>query len=421
VQAEGSSLPRKVGLAMAGFMAVVAGGAGFIADRQMSEMAYQDAYHHGRAVLDALAIPAAVAIATSDYAKLDNFVAELERAEGGEILELFVVDGDGRLMATSATGLVGARARPHRGRASVSSEFIARALAAKDVWFAFGPDPRSPEVLDIAKPIEQGQRWGTIIARFSLADSGRALTRLERYTAVITVLAAVLGWAISFAFLSKLVITPARRLAELAAELERANKELAELATTDGLTGLRNHRFFRTTLDFEIKRGARTVHQLCLLMLDVDHFKSFNDTHGHPAGDEVLRKVGRLLAANLRGTDLVARYGGEEFAVILLDTAADEGLRTAEKLSELFRREPFEGEHTQPSGKLTVSIGLAAFPEDAATPERLIRNADLALYEAKRRGRNTVVRFWDEIPQHTGQSAECAPADPPTASAEAKR
>jgi diguanylate cyclase (GGDEF)-like protein len=387
---------------MAVFMAVGSGFAGLIATRQMSEMAHEAALHQGRAVLDALSIPAAVAIATHDYTKLDNFVAELERAQHGDLLELFVLDQDGRILATSKSGVVGTRA-------DFDQTFVDRALQVSDVWFAFGPDRNRPSYLDIARPIFQGQRWGTMIARFSLDSLNAALARLERWTIAITALAAVLGWVISFYLLSRIVITPANRLQELAEKLEHANRELATLAVTDGLTGLKNHRFFRNTLEFEIRRGARRIHPLTLLMIDIDHFKNYNDTHGHPAGDAVLKKVGAILASNLRSTDLVARYGGEEFAVILLDTPPDEGFKTAQKICGLFRQEPFEGEESQPNRKLTVSIGVASFPDDAESPELLVRTADLALYDAKRRGRNQVVRYTADIPQHTGKTSDVAP------------
>jgi diguanylate cyclase (GGDEF)-like protein len=195
-------------------------------------------------------------------------------------------------------------------------------------------------------------------------------------------------------------------------ELEEANEELARLATTDGLTGLRNHRYFRSTLEFELKRGARRPHLLALCMIDIDHFKKYNDTYGHPAGDEVLKHVGRILSESLRSTDVVARYGGEEFAVILLDTSPEEGFRTAQKIVTLFREEKFDGESALPNGKLTVSAGIASFPDDADSAGGLIRCADLALYEAKRRGRNDAVRYSVEIPQHTGQTADAQAATP---------
>lgn len=436
-------------------MAVGSAVAGAIASREMSELAHQSALREGRAALDALAIPCAVAIATHDYTKLDNFVAELARTQHGELITLLVIDADGKLIATTKTGLVGTRTH------EPDETFISRALIARDVWFEFGPDPYAPRWLDIAKPIEQGQRWGTLLARFSLSATEASFARLERKIVLVTVVAGIVGWAIAFFLLSSLVIGPMRHLARVAKklgegeldvrskleradeigqlgdavnvmadrlkaytasledavqartkELREANEELARLATTDGLTGLRNHRYFRNTLEFELKRGARKPHPLTLCLVDIDHFKKYNDTHGHPAGDEVLRKVGRLLMNNLRSIDVVARYGGEEFAVILLDTGPDEGFRTAQKIVQLFRDEKFEGEEALPNNKLTVSVGFASHPEDAEGPNPLVRCADLALYEAKRRGRNGVVRYSVEIPQHTGLTSDAMAAMP---------
>jgi diguanylate cyclase (GGDEF)-like protein len=437
-------------------MAVGAAVAGAIASREMSELANQAALRQGRAALDALAIPAAVAIATHDYTKLDNFVAELVLAQRGELLSMIVVDADGRMIATTKTGLVGVRTN------DLDETFISRALLATDLWWAFGPDPYAPEWLDIAKPIEQGQRWGTLIARFSLASTEASFARLENRIIMVTVLAGIIGWAIVFVALSVLVIGPMRELARMARklgegelevradmqradeigdlatalnimadklrtytaglesavkarteELEKANLELARLATTDGLTGLRNHRYFRNMLELELKRGSRHQHPLTLVMIDIDHFKSYNDTYGHPAGDDILRTVGRMLSSCLRSTDVVSRYGGEEFAVILIDTGSEEGFKAAQKIVEQFRETKFDGEHALPNKKLTVSAGIASYPDDADVPGQLIRCADLALYEAKRRGRNTVVKYGLEIPQHTGSTSDVSAAHPP--------
>ena len=126
-------------------------------------------------------------------------------------------------------------------------------------------------------------------------------------------------------------------------------------------------------------------------MIDVDHFKKYNDKHGHPAGDEVLRQVARLLVEGRRVNDFCARYGGEEFGVVLVDTPKLTAAQVADKLRQRIAEFPFVNAGTQPQGMLTVSIGVASFPDDAGDPEALVRSADAALYRAKAGGRDCVV------------------------------
>jgi diguanylate cyclase (GGDEF)-like protein len=173
-------------------------------------------------------------------------------------------------------------------------------------------------------------------------------------------------------------------------ELAEANARLAQLAVTDGLTGLYNHRHFHERIALEVERSQRSGLPLSLLMLDVDHFKQFNDTFGHPAGDEVLRQLARVLADTRRANDVVSRYGGEEFAVILVDTAKFTAAKVAERVRERTAGHDFT-EAAAKAGKITVSIGVATFPDDGSDAEALVRSADTALYAAKRAGRNRVV------------------------------
>ncbi|MDA8083371.1 MAG: diguanylate cyclase [Nitrospiraceae bacterium] len=167
-------------------------------------------------------------------------------------------------------------------------------------------------------------------------------------------------------------------------------QEIVRYATTDGLTGLHNHRVFREKLHEEIERSRRYARDVSLLMIDIDHFKLFNDTYGHQAGDEVLRTVADLIRRNIRTTDFGARYGGEEFSVILPETSGSQALTVAERLcANIMGYDLVLASGDRPT--ITVSIGCATFPWNAETDELLIKKSDENLYAAKRGGRNRVV------------------------------
>ena len=187
-----------------------------------------------------------------------------------------------------------------------------------------------------------------------------------------------------------LVTTNAELLAtqaELAAQyraLEEANRQMAARATTDGMTGLANHRAFQEELHRQVARNNRSTIPLTLILLDVDRFKQYNDAFGHPAGDEVLKTVGALLREAVREGDFPARYGGEEFAIILPETDAETAQQVAERIRSVVEC------HTFPHRAVTVSLGVAQHfvPE---TSDAVIQRADVALYEAKSAGRNRTV------------------------------
>jgi diguanylate cyclase (GGDEF)-like protein len=162
------------------------------------------------------------------------------------------------------------------------------------------------------------------------------------------------------------------------------------LAITDGLTGLYNHRHFRQQLNVEITRADRYHRSLSFMMIDIDFFKHYNDTNGHLKGNEVLKEMGGILKEMSREVDIVARYGGEEFSIIMPETERRRALTLAQRLRKRIASHKFENARKQPNKKLTVSIGLAAYPEHAGTAFELIEQADKALYEAKHAGRNTV-------------------------------
>ncbi len=183
-------------------------------------------------------------------------------------------------------------------------------------------------------------------------------------------------------------------------ELIRSNRELVQakslwerLAVTDMLTELANRRAFQERLREEIARAQRYSYPFLLLMLDVDDFKGYNDTLGHPAGDEVLREIAAVMRETVREGDLVARYGGEEFAALLPQTDARQGRVVAERIRDAVER------HAFPHRRITVSIGAAEFAVDGRDFETIIDGADRALFVAKRSGRNQVIFIQDVLPR----------------------
>jgi len=179
-----------------------------------------------------------------------------------------------------------------------------------------------------------------------------------------------------------LLMARARTLLEFKAYLDTYK----EAAFTDHLTGLANRRRFERQLEREVARTVRYGHPFCLLLLDIDMFKQVNDTHGHEAGDETIKRLAKVLQEGIRGIDLAARIGGEEFAVVLTETDLNGGIEVAERLRIAFKEAP----HSE-VGVVTASFGVAESPNCAQTARELLTSADAALYEAKRRGRDCVV------------------------------
>jgi two-component system, cell cycle response regulator len=201
-----------------------------------------------------------------------------------------------------------------------------------------------------------------------------------------------------------------RKLAELvAAEAAAAihNARLYEqtqrLATTDELTNLSNHRFFRDALTLEIARASRLGYALGLLLIDVDNFKRVNDTFGHPVGDDVLRSIAQVLSSNLRQTDVAARYGGEEFAIVLPGLGPRGVRAVGEKLRRAVKAlQPLVSDGAPPF-QISISVGGVSASHPGLNAVDLIRAADSALYAAKRRGRDAVcVANHDPSDDHPG-------------------
>ena len=388
------------------------------------------------ALLSTLSVPSAFLLTQGRLPDLDNLMDELAaRKDALDLDALMLVDHEGRILAHTDPERFGQMA-------TEGDEFVKRALAAPVTSIEW-VDGR---VNRVAVPVQTGLRWGTLFGvvsqsalrhhvnsrRARLVISAIAMSSIGLTTLLIilslyvvaplrevgraaqrfadgdlSARAPVLGGD-EIAVLAGALNTAAKRLSNTTAELEEqvrvrtaelqaANRELQEanarletLAITDGLTRLYNHRHFHELLAREVERQQRKRAPFSLLMLDVDHFKNYNDTHGHQAGDEVLRAMAKILRENTRTADTVARYGGEEFIVMLLEADHDSALMRAEKLRAQIAAYPFAHHQDQPLGCVSVSIGVATWPDHGADPKALVRAADRALYLSKDRGRNKV-------------------------------
>ncbi len=163
------------------------------------------------------------------------------------------------------------------------------------------------------------------------------------------------------------------------------------MAIRDGLTGLFNHRYAEERLEAEFERSTRYDRELSVLFMDLDHFKFYNDTHGHQAGDDILQLLSAIMMDSIREPDTLARWGGEEFIVIAPETGITESCRLAEKIRQAVEQHNFPNAAKQPLGKVSLSVGIASRSKLTDSAERLLRFADDAVYAAKDSGRNRSV------------------------------
>jgi diguanylate cyclase (GGDEF)-like protein len=413
-------------LLVPGVVAIALSVVAFVVVRQTNHDALEEFKELNLTALEALSATVATSVAQNDISGLDTVVAlAAERLGARGLLELAVLDDDGRVMAHSS---------PERFNRVFSDDFSKAAIAADGAMWA-----REGGALRLGTPAKSGLRWATVTARFSLERLEAEYGAARRRAALGTLgLFLFIAGAVFFG-LNRVVIRPVKTLEhsvrrmgeghlttrvppmrvgrelrelgdiingmaaalqaerdnlertvdERTRELQEANARLERLAVTDGLTGLFNHRRFQESLQGELLRCERHKRPLAVLMFDVDYFKKVNDSMGHPAGDELLRRLAEVLSKELRQTDLIARYGGEEFAVLLPETTKAEALQVAERMREAVEtRINEQGKWTQ---RITVSVGVATFPEDGKGAEVVLEAADQALYVAKRQGRNRVV------------------------------
>ncbi len=178
--------------------------------------------------------------------------------------------------------------------------------------------------------------------------------------------------------------------ASMSIDNARLHEQTQYLAATDGLTGLYNHRQFKILFKEEIARSKRYEKKLGLIMFDIDDFKKFNDTYGHPAGDRVLVAIGNILKRVLRESDISFRYGGEEFVVMLPETGITQTLKAADRIAEAIRQETARKMGRLGAEGITISIGVAAFPRDGRSEKGLLKVVDDMLYTAKEAGKDRV-------------------------------
>ena len=237
-----------------------------------------------------------------------------------------------------------------------------------------------------------------LLAAFIQLISARLPVR-EGFVFVLALLASYIAVSVHLFNMNGVIleITPmiAISLLTIGAKNLRAYREVKELSFTDGLTGLYNHRYLEMYLGEAKGESQQDSQPLSLIMLDLDHFKRYNDTYGHPAGDIILRELGQLLRRNTRRGDLVARYGGEEFIIVLPTTGKAQALSQAERVRKEVEDHSFRVDGG-PRTKVTISAGVASFSEDDLDGESLVEKADRALYQAKREGRNRIFVFQGE-------------------------
>ena len=385
-----------------------------------------------QAVQRAWSVPCAIAMANGEWERLDAYMVSLMRsAPELDIQDATILDRDGRVQSHS-------RAVTEYNQ-RLDDPFYARALDSPQIEPRLRHGPSGP-TMEYAAPLVSGMRWGTLIVTFSTARIQSTIGRMALLASLAMLIALMAMGLLVYINLSMAVASPVQSLTEaseklaklqfedidaddfsgefhrlavafstMQRELESHTRELSEairertqelqdaltqveaLARTDGLTGISNYRHFKESTSREVQLAVRARGPLSLLMIDVDFFKVYNDNHGHPAGDRVLSEIGRVLSECVRTTDIVARYGGEEFAVALVDTDATAAKQVAEKIRSSVAGQRFERADTQPGGRLTVSVGVATIPTDAADFDALVQMADQMLYKAKETGRNRIV------------------------------
>jgi diguanylate cyclase (GGDEF)-like protein len=427
----------KIGLFVVGFFLLIMWAYGAYTIKIQRDIYMSEMEVRGRSLLTALSIPCAVAISKSEIEVLDSYIELLkeEKQEDLDMLYIMILDHEGIILSHTNQNEYGKK---------YEVKFYSDVVNSNAPLMRTFTEPDGTEVMEVSNPIFSGLRWGSLVVGFSLNSINKAIIDSRIRTLLLITLFLLLGATFLYMILSKIIIKPVRALSReteklekdivrsvskisrpekdeirnlkftfknmalrieaytehleqlvkgRTLELESAMKKLEEMAVTDGLTSLYNQKHFKEILEFELKRAKRSGQKYTLQMIDVDDFKIYNDNNGHLEGDECLRTIGEILKKNLRTTDIIGRYGGEEFTVLLFDTDKSDGIITGEKVRKVIEETFFHGGSKQPLRKVTVSIGVATYPDDASDPHDLIEKADSAMYEAKKAGKNRVAGY----------------------------
>ena len=428
--------------------------AGVLADRAYSDRLSMDARSRSAALLESFSVPCAIAVAKDNLEQLDTYLAEVARAgsERLHVVHVAMLGADGHVMAQAFSPDMRSEWEASIVSQSVT-RYPVIARSDRPLW-RLVQGTRKANLLQITMPAVSGLRWGTLVAHFDLQHQRHLLAQARTALIVVTVALILLVLMALFVGLWQIVVRPVRLLAvaarriragdlstrvslesgdELGAlartfnamatelqdytellerkvadrtaqlgartqELEEVNEQLNEaverldrLARTDPLTSLYNRGHFMEALESELLRSRRSGETFSVILCDIDHFKIYNDTHGHASGDVVLCGAADALVAGVRETDTVARYGGEEVVVLLIGTPLDEAIHIAEGLREGVESTRVVDEAGDALHAVTMSFGVAEHPRCAGGATGLMRVADVALYAAKTKGRNCVV------------------------------
>ena len=433
---------------------------GFLIFYQFVSGAFEEKRERSTALLESFAVSSSIAVATQNLESLDSNMIRMAQAGGRlhGLVHVAMLDHRGRILAQAyARDEDGIIMAPTKEVPQIS--FYEEAIQSPDgLWKRIVISDDSP-LLAMSIPAVSGLRWGTLVGYFELTSHEERIQTVG-WSLIWITFAIALSMTLGLLFgLWRIVVRPVRAIAKGASavrsgdlstriqmdrsdelgdlvssfndmtgeleeytsrlqekveertqelnakngELEQVNRRLEEvvqeldkLARTDRLTGISNRGHIMELLNRELRRSRRTGVTFSVMLIDIDHFKNFNDTYGHMTGDYVLTETVSRMKGCLRNTDALGRYGGEEFIAILPDTDKTGGIAVGENVRNRVSVSPYTDRDGCDVGVVTVSGGVSSFPEDGDTVAELIRKADQALYEAKSDGRNQIVPFHEE-------------------------